>query len=590
MKSIVNKNYSHFLSLLLWKAFWVLFIFSCKNTNSDASKMLTFLGNNDSPKIISGVPGMGDKNLPRNQKVVILFDRPMNISSCIQSFSISPAIQGFYEFNDYSITFSPSTLLSYGTYSYTLTKNCESKEGRDLKDVFTASFTVGEATTAGTTPEVSSMSVYAGTSAECNASTAIFKNFLGQTVSDACMGNSARNKISIQFNKPMDKAATVAAIAFAPTMSANYLWVSDTNLLIEPDFPFGNQTRITTTISTGAQDYQGVRMLIPVSANFQVGTPNLVPAVTSLLLSVGTLADCLAGTATQQDLLTTSVTTGCLGNSASNPITYNFSRPMNPIQTQASISISPSLTGSYVWSNNNQTLVFTPDAKLTYGIRYTITIGQSASSSDFIPVSSSSIYSFTAGGPVTSAPSVQAFGVESQGCSNSFPGTGSVTGGNWSIGSCYWDSTLPVLTPSSYTFRAGDTGNGALGSSVDCADVNTDNFRIIFSNYMEPNSTVNATRLRRLSPPSTVVQLASWSWSDCQAVTPFGCRALTVIFSEMEASCNGSQFGSLGDFNLLRSDNAPAGFPYYLISVDTSARDVNNLPLSSTFNFSMEAK
>ncbi|BDA79617.1 membrane protein [Leptospira kobayashii] len=555
--------------------------------------MLTFLGNDSSPKVVSAVPAMGDKELPRSQKIAILFDKPMNINSCVQSFSVSPATQGFYDLNDYSLNFTPSTLYNYGTYTYTLTKNCESKEGHDLKDVFTASFTVGNQTSAGTFPEVQSITVSAGSSSVCNSANPPSVNILSDSVTDACMGTPLRNKIKVHFSRAMDRGATISAITFSPNFNVTYYWESDTDLSISPDVPFPYQSRINMTVSTVAQDTQGIRMQIPVAGSFQVGTPNLVPRLTSLTVSTGTLADCLAGIGVLGDLTTTSITTACLGNPTNNPIVFNFSRPMNQVQTQSNIGFSPSFTGTFVWSPDNLTLTYTPDAKLSYGVRYTITVGQNVVTTDKITVEAPSTYSFVAGGPVSSSPTVQAVGVASQGCATTFPGTGSAAGGNWLSGSCYWDNTLAVLSPSSYTFRAGDDGTGASATTAACADVTSDNFRLIFTNYMDLNSAVNAVRLRRLSPPSTIVQLSSWTWTDCQAAFPYGCRVLNLSFAEQEASCNGSLFGNAstgGDFNLLRSDNTPAGFPYYMITVDTSARDVNNLPFSSNFNFTMEAK
>ena len=566
----------------------------CKNINSDAEKMLTFLPNDNSPKIISAVPGMGDKGLPRTQKISILFDRPMSINTCVQSFSISPATQGFYELNDYSLTFTPSTQWNYGTYTYTLTKNCESKEGSDLRELHSASFTVGETTVAGSFPEVTSVKIATGSVAECNGGTSTQENLLSKSLTNVCMGAPSTNALTFQFSRPMDKAATSTAIVFSPAFSASFSWTSDTTLQVLPDSPFNFNSRMNFNISTQAQDSQGVKLQIPTSGSFFVGTGNLVPVVSSLILSADTLANCLNGIGVTADLVNTSVTNGCLGNPTSNTFIISFSRAMNKIQTQSNISFSPSLTGTYTWATNNQTLTFVPDAKLTYGVRYTITIGSGAVTTDRIFVDGSSIYSFTAGGPVNNAPTVQAVGVVTQGCATTLPGTGNAAGGNWLSGTCFWDNTLSVLGPSSYQFRAGDAGTGALNTSPSCPDVNTDNFRLIFSNYMDLNSTINAIRLRRLSPPSTVIQLASWTWGDCQAVFPFGCRVVDLVFAELESSCNGTlAFGNastLGDFNLIRSDNAPAGYPYYMISVDTTAKDVNNVSFPSTFNFSMEAK
>ncbi len=569
----------------------------CKHAGNDAEKLFTFLGDDKAPRILSAVPAMGDRGLPRTQKIAVLFDKPMNINTCVQSFSISPATQGFYELSDYALTFVPSTQWSYGTYTYTISKNCESKDGNDLKEVFSASFTVGEATSAGNFPELTSVLISAGTTAECNAGGTPQQNILSGSVTTACMGAPSTNSLSFSFSRPMDKAATIGAIAFSPAFSASFVWQSDTNLLVIPDLPFSSQARITAAVSTTAQDAQGIRLQIPMSGSFFVGTSNLLPSLTSLTLNSDTLANCLAGTGAIADLVTTSVTTGCLGNPNSTPLVFNFSRAMNQIQTQSNISFSPSFTGNYVWSANNQTLTFTPDAKFIFGTRYTITIGTGAKSQDGIFVAGALVYSFTAGGALTNAPFVQAVGVESQGCSNTFPGTGNAAGGNWLLGTCYWDSSLAVLSPTSYQFRAGDTGTGTgpnFSNPASCTDVNTDNFKLIFSNYMDLNSTISAVRLKRQSPPSTVVQLSSWTWNDCQAAFPFGCRVLTLVFSELESSCNGTtSFGNAstsGDFNLLQSNTNPAGYPFYILTVDTSAKDVNNISTGSTFNFSMEAK
>ncbi len=153
---------------------------------------------------------------------------------------------------------------------------------------------------------------------------------------------------------------------------------------------------------------------------------------------------------------------------------------------------------------------------------------------------------------------------------------------------------MSMLTPSSYTFRGGDTGAGALASAVDCPDVSTDNFRLIFNNYMNPGVTVSATTLRRLSGPITTIRLASHGWTDCQAVYPYGCRVLTVSFSELEATCNGTGFfgtvATNGDFNLGVTTGSPAGFPQYMIQVDTTALDAAGKNPENQFNFSMEGK
>lgn len=563
--------------------------YSCKNINDDLSNYLTFLADDKSPKILSAVPEMGDTSLPRNQKIAIVFNKPMNINSCVQSFSISPNVQGFYELNDLSLIFTPSVLLSFGTYTYTISKNCEDKEGNDLRDIFTASFTIGDTTIAGTFPEVSGIFVKTGSIAACNSAAGGDTNILTADISNACMGNILTNRMRIRFTRDMDRASTGSSITVSPNVNFTLSWLSNSEVEIIPDSPFIFNSRISITISTQAQDSQGIRLITPIIGSFRVGTGNLLPSIVTINVPSGTLTDCNNGIGLLTDIVGNTVNNGCLGNPTVTPIEINFSHIMDTAITQSAVSLTPTISGSFIWSNANQTLTFNPDLRLTFGTRYNVNISPLARSIDNINFQVLNSFGFVAGGLLSAAPTVQAIGIASQGCSNTFPGIGSIVGGDWTSGNCFWDNSLPILGPGSYRFRAGDTGSG----NASCADVNTDNFKIIFSNYMDLNSTINAIRLRRTSPPTTIVQLSSWSWNDCQAVAPFGCRVLTLIFAEQESSCNGTLFGNAstgGDFNLLRSDDTPVGFPYYNLSIDTTARDVNNIPLPSTFNFTMEAK
>ncbi|MDF3820840.1 Ig-like domain-containing protein [Leptospira sp. 96542] len=445
---------------------WLIFV-SCDRSIFPLETLLPFL-DDKSPKVLFSTPYMGEKNLPQQQSVYVQFDQAMNINSCAQAFSISPQIIGFFELSDISLRFTPNNLLNFGSYSFNVTKNCESTNGTDLRDIHTVNFSVGDSNMAGSNPSIKSIFVYAGTPLECN-------NLAGQ----------------------------------------------------------------------------------------------------------------------KKDIVAENLTNICVRYPHINPIEINFSKEMNRLQTESSIRINPAIPGEFQWSENDTRLVFHPDTKFQYGTRYSLTVSEFASSKSGVRISQSQTYSFLAGGIVGEYPFVQAVGVASQNCPDHYPGVGSTSGANWNANSCYWDNSLPILNPSNYTFRGGDDGSGGLNLSFACADQNTDNFKLIFSKYMEINTTLNAVRLRRLSPPTSIIQLSSWEWKDCQTFYPFGCRVLELRFAEQEASCNGSVFGNavtLGDFNLQRSDNTPLGFPYYMISVDTSAEDSFGINLQTNFSFTMEAK
>ncbi|MCE9499356.1 MAG: Ig-like domain-containing protein, partial [Leptospira sp.] len=409
----------------------------------------------------------------------------------------------------------------------------------------------------------------------------------------ACMGNPSLNQIVVNFSKPMDIGLTQSSVAINPSIGASYVWSSNNTVLtIIPDLALTLNQRYTVAFGLTATDSNNIPLLSPVIGSFLVGTNNSSPQVSTMTTFTGTAPTCVAGGGAAVDFIANNVTNGCIRNPTNNSIAINFNTPMDPAVTQAAVTISPNVSGTYVWSANNQTLTFTSDFPLLYGVRYTVSLSTVARSSTLINISAPVIASFVAGA-VSLSPHVQSIGVASQGCPLALPGVGSAAGGNWLIGSCWWDDTLSILSTGNYTFRSGDTGTGVAGSTNDCADINTDNFRIIFSDYMNVTNTINAITLRRSSPPTTTVQLSSWQWNDCQAVFPFGCRVVDLVYAEQEASCNGALFGDAttgGDFNLLRTNNAPANFPYYLLQVDTTALDSNGRPLAPQFNFTFEGK
>ncbi|TGM61745.1 Ig-like domain-containing protein [Leptospira adleri] len=555
------------------------------------------------PEVIFSSPRSGTDGLPADQKFDVGFSREMNMQSCRIAFSMSPQTVGFFtELNGTVLTFAPSAALNPGTYTYTVTKSCEDKAGLDLKDPFSASISIGNASSAGQSPAVNGMFLAAGNSAACNGGTATQTNFFTTDVINACMGNPTVNPILINFSRPMNTSATLTALSISPGISAKYVWTSGNTLSIQPDFALTANQRYNISFGTGAKDTNGIALSGNPIGSFFVGTANAGPNVNTITVTTGSLAGCQAGIGTPVDILTTNVLNGCLGNPNGQSITFNFNTPMNPSVTQSAIGISPPVSGTYTWTGGNQILTFTSDSKLDFGTRYTISVGTSAEASNGNKIATPISGSFLAGGNNPN-PSVQAIGLVSQvgapGCAPSFPAIGSATGGTWVSTSCWWDNSLPVLQPSNYRFEGGDDGTN---NAASCNDKTTDDFRIVFNNYMNLGNTVGAVSLSRDSGSSTVIRLSSWNWSDCQAAFPFGCRVLDVMFSEMESSCGGvNGFGSSADFNLTNAKfdfNANNGaipypaiptspnYPVYSIQINGSATDILGRPLTP-FNFSM---
>ncbi|MEM7183185.1 MAG: Ig-like domain-containing protein [Spirochaetota bacterium] len=528
---------------------------------------------------------------PTNNPITITFANAMNTAVTQAAVGVSPTTNATYAWSagNTVLTITPDTYLTYGSrYTVTVGTSAETADGVTTSNPTEASFVVG-ATTEPTL--VSTIEVASGTIANCAAGTGTNTDIIANTVTTGCVGNAGNNPIVITFPYAMSTAVTQAAISISPTINATYAWsTGNTVLTITPDSYLSYGTRYTVTVGTSAKTATEITTTNPTVASFVAGGTAAANLVSTITTYTGTLAACNGGTGALTDIIANTVTTACRGNAANNSLVFTFSTAMDTTPSQAAISISPSIDGSFAWTSGNTVLTLTSDTTLTYGQRYTVSFATSARSAQEISQGTALSYSFVVGA-TTTIPEIQAVGLVSQtNCTAATP-TGSNTGADWNAGEpCFWDKSLAMLTPSSYQFRGGDTGGGSAGSATDCADVNTDNIRLIFSEFMNIGTTTAAISLSKLSPPFATLQLASYAWSECDTTFPFGCKVVDLVYAEQEASCNGTTFGDAstgGDFNLLRSDNTTAGSPIYQISVDTTAQDVNGAKFSSTFNFYM---
>ncbi len=299
----------------------------------------------------------------------------------------------------------------------------------------------------------------------------------------------------------------------------------------------------------------------------------------------------LLGLSDQPIVVSSVPTAGAVGVSPTETVSIRFNKFMSKEKCPPAFNVQPTTASStagsvpgygYVF---NDFYVFTPRSEFGTG-SFTMSMSTDCEDTDGRDLREQFDAEFLVGvtsiGPQGDL-AVQAVGVASQSGCSGYPGTGSNVGGDHTIGTCWWDDSLPILSPAFYTLRPGDTGAGS------CTDANTDNIVVIFSRYMDPNSTVAAVSLSRISPPVTTIRLSSWSWNDCQAVSPFGCRALTLVFAEDLASCGGTTAFGTSDYDLAQ-DSSGSGFPFYTLEVDTTATDIYGDTLPSTFSFSLEAE
>ena len=528
-------------------------------------------------------------------KIVFQFNEPMDTVSVQSGILMTPNIFGVYSWSagNTVLTFTPDSAYTANTrYSFGIASSVKNASGTSIGAVAPFSFLVNPEIPP---PSLTSVTLTTGTTSNCVPLTGtVSSDILSYFVNDACTGAVTRNSIQFSFSEAMDTAPTQSGISFSPSVTGVYSWSAGNSVLIfTPDSAFNSDTRYTISFSSLVKSSWKVGMNPISPLSFKTNPSPPAPTVVSMTVTAGTVSACmnLVGTA-DMDILTNSVPNACIGTVFRNPILISFSEPMDSASVLSALSFSPNFSHSTVWNGIKTVFTVIPDTAYPFGTRMSLAVNTLAKSQSGISLSSPVTGSFVVGA-VSSTPKVQSVGLKSQSCPNSAPGVGSAVGGDWNLGSCFWDNSLPMLGQSSYIFRSGDTGSGFSGSANSCADADSDNFRIIFDSYMDTSQVMNHVRLDRISPPFTTIRLANWEWTDCQAVYPFGCRVLTLIYSEQESSCNGALFGNGttgGDFNLMRTDNMPTGVPVYTLTVGSSARDTNGISIGNDFRFSMEGK
>lgn len=396
---------------------------------------------------------------------------------------------------------------------------------------------------------------------------------------------SREKEIYILFDQAMNMEYCITSFGLEPRVEGKFSFNSlELKFIPEGKFPFGSyKYRLTKDCESEAGNDLDSVYTIP----FHIGQGKEKPELVSVVASVGNLEECQNLTSIETDILNfEGIPQLC--QSQSKPIRFNFNTSMKGQLDQ--VSFFPQVNGKFSWEDPF-TLYFLPSEPLNENSNYSILVLGSMVSSESLPMEGNLQLTFVTG--ALNDPFVKAFGLASQFCGIGQNEFGNETGGDWTSAHCFWDSEKAILNPGAYRFRGGDDGTGFLGSSAACLDVDTDNFRLVFSEYMDPGSVISALRLQRISPPSTAIRLSSWYWDDCSDSYPYGCRQVTVLFSESEASCNGMLFGNGqtgGDFNLMNSSSMPNHFPFYELRLETQAKSSNGRNLNSPFSIMMEAK
>ncbi len=163
--------------------------------------------------------------------------------------------------------------------------------------------------------------------------------------------------ILIIFSEAMNMQETQNAIAISPSLSLQWQWSADRKMLtIGHSALFTPSTTYTLSISTGARDIAGNRLLLPFQIRFTTASE---------------------GQDTQPpQILYTEPQNNATNIPVRQTVRIVFNEPMNQSSTESAITIQPSVAPNFFWDDLGTVLSFT--AQFQEGVTYTITVGTGA--------------------------------------------------------------------------------------------------------------------------------------------------------------------------------------------------------------------
>ncbi len=273
-----------------------------------------------SPNIVAQTPMGG--NVSIYTLITISFDEPMNKTSVESAFIIVPYMNGSFTWVENTLIFTPELKFDYGT-TYHVHIGIEAKDlaGNAMGFPYQFSFT--------TEPDI----------------------YPPEIIGHYPSGDEVDINIiiTITFNETMQHSSVEESFSIVPYVEGNFSWMD--NILMFTPLILINDTTYTVTINEGAEDLAGNALLSQYQFSFTTKKDPYPPQIMAVE-PIGV------------DIPLDSV------------IRIRFSEAMNLSTLYSAFRIRPYVAGTLSWEND--TLVFSPNAKLAKSTVYNVTILSSA--------------------------------------------------------------------------------------------------------------------------------------------------------------------------------------------------------------------
>lgn len=307
--------------------------------------------NFDTLKIISSTPADNSYGVLPGFAVEIEFNNDVNRTDIEDNFSLKGAgdVSGsFHWVTGRKFRYTPSDPVSEtGRYVMEIPRSVRDSDGNTMDTDFISDFYIG---TDFIQPEVLSSD---------------------PPFTSGASGNIAvDHNIVINFSKSMNRESVEKAFSLSPDVAGYFVW--------SENIPGTGNSRLTYVllarmtygklysagVSKSASDVSGNSISRDYKVNFITGsdfTPPSVTAVYNSLYVPGSWSNLVINT----------------GVSKGVEIAVDFSEPMERVSVEKAFSVTPSVTGSWIWSSD-ESLIFKPSVPLSPETNYQIYIDKSA--------------------------------------------------------------------------------------------------------------------------------------------------------------------------------------------------------------------
>jgi hypothetical protein len=224
-----------------------------------------FLTNLQVPHLTNLFPLSGSTNFPVESSVTLFFDLPMDESSTISAFSISPSVNGTTSIESNLLIFKPDKSFENGKYyNIKLEKSAKSYQNVKAKDSYSISFIAGQYFIA---PSI--MNVYT------NSSTNNPPMTNGQQLIDKDLPS-----LCVLFSIPMKKDEVVANLSLKPSADFYISWINDRMAAVNFTKDLIPSSNYTLQIKNGVSSIYGTKLAEAFSLKFYTdGFRSVLPQI-----------------------------------------------------------------------------------------------------------------------------------------------------------------------------------------------------------------------------------------------------------------------------------------------------------------------